>query len=463
MRRCFLATAIISCFWQFAAAQIAGETRTFELTPAAPPVPVLKYHLLFEPAEQTPGNAAPLYRDAASILGSQPWQQIVDFESHKFSDADFTDAAESLYQKNELVYEKLEAAGRCEGCDWKTPIREKGNILLPYLNTTHTFSDFVRIRAREMLLAGKIPEALGSLRLGYELSRKTAQDPFLVTALTSQGAAAPLTGELEELMNRPDAPNLYWALAALPRPFIGFHYAVSGERLLIPVTFKEIAGANLDDFSGDDLRPVFQRAVKIRLANADGDAASTRLQSIWQNEDALDREVNRNLPAAQQYYEQTRNVSADQVQSMEPFKVTVIYWYEEMRNFRDEIYAASTLPYPLLIPRMRQLGDELDRIQHDQPANSFILYAHNYTNAATAFCRTDRQLAALTDVEAIRSYAAANGGRLPDHLQDITDTPALDNPRTGEPFDYAVHGDTAALWDSLPTNYPLEFTIRIRK
>jgi hypothetical protein len=66
-------------------------------------------------------------------------------------------------------------------------------------------------------------------------------------------------------------------------------------------------------------------------------------------------------------------------------------------------------------------------------------------------------------VEAIRSYAATNGGRLPDHLQNITDTPALDNPRTGKSFDYHVANGMAVLSDLQLDNDPLEFTIHVRR
>jgi hypothetical protein len=60
-------------------------------------------------------------------------------------------------------------------------------------------------------------------------------------------------------------------------------------------------------------------------------------------------------------------------------------------------------------------------------------------------------------------YAATKGGKLPEHLADIIDTPALDNPRSGKPFDYRVDGDTAKLSDPEPAENPLTYTIRIRQ
>ena len=64
------------------------------------------------------------------------------------------------------------------------------------------------------------------------------------------------------------------------------------------------------------------------------------------------------------------------------------------------------------------------------------------------FARADRQLAALTAVEALRAYAAANGGKLPEQLDDVVETPVPANPMTGKPFTYAVSNGVATISDS---------------
>lgn len=65
----------------------------------------------------------------------------------------------------------------------------------------------------------------------------------------------------------------------------------------------------------------------------------------------------------------------------------------------------------------------------------------------------------------LRSYAAANGGKLPERLEDVKETPVPANPVTGRPFEYRFDGDTATLADAqsqwqLPT---LKYTVKIRK
>jgi hypothetical protein len=98
----------------------------------------------------------------------------------------------------------------------------------------------------------------------------------------------------------------------------------------------------------------------------------------------------------------------------------------------------------------------------EQPANAFLQTLSDFHGIYVKFARIDRQLAALTTVEAIRSYAAANNGQLPAQLSDITETPVPLNPATGEPFEYRVDDGTATLSDS-KFEFRLAYTIRIRK
>ena len=78
------------------------------------------------------------------------------------------------------------------------------------------------------------------------------------------------------------------------------------------------------------------------------------------------------------------------------------------------------------------------------------------------FAQADRQLAALTAVEALRSYAAANDGQLPERLDDVAETPVPTNPATGEQFEYQVEAGTATLSD---TRFEpvLKYVVKIRK
>jgi hypothetical protein len=62
----------------------------------------------------------------------------------------------------------------------------------------------------------------------------------------------------------------------------------------------------------------------------------------------------------------------------------------------------------------------------------------------SAVARNQQHLAMIQTVEAIRSYGAAHGGKLPATLDDLS-LPAPVEPVTGKVLDYRHQGDHAVL------------------
>jgi hypothetical protein len=82
--------------------------------------------------------------------------------------------------------------------------------------------------------------------------------------------------------------------------------------------------------------------------------------------------------------------------------------------------------------------------------------------------RLEQRIALLRHVEALRLYAAAHDGKLPEKLSDIA-VPLPVDPFTGKPFVYKVEGETAHLRGTPPrgeektTGYNIHYEITIRK
>ena len=104
----------------------------------------------------------------------------------------------------------------------------------------------------------------------------------------------------------------------------------------------------------------------------------------------------------------------------------------------------------------------------DPLVRMFALTAPAVEKVFVAHGRTDRRLAGLRVVEAVRLHAAANGGRPPKSLSDITLVPIPDDPHTGKPFEYTSEGNTftvnapppPGLETSPAWNFRYEVTIR---
>jgi len=78
-------------------------------------------------------------------------------------------------------------------------------------------------------------------------------------------------------------------------------------------------------------------------------------------------------------------------------------------------------------------------------------------NCRVAVTRLERRFAALRCVEAIRLYAAAHDGRLPEFLDEVTEVPI-----PGKPFPYRLEGDTAVLEAAGPdTSHPRRYRLTL--
>jgi hypothetical protein len=461
MKPLMLMMAVLPTLWATAMAQtpLKPEVQAFELTPVAPPTPALKYQLLFQNAyDRHPGNAANLYLEAA-LLTTQDEIDQAEKALDKYSAGDmagFNSMADAL--ERPALMRELELAGRCEDCDWEVPVRYDGVMtLLPHLNKLRAIAQIIKVSALRQSNQGKIDQAVQTLRLGYELSDKTGQETFLVSGLVSVGITNLMNDGLRQIMNRPDAPNLYWALSNFPSRKIIFGRAMEGERLSWVAPPMNLANLKAgEELSVSQWRDVFDYIDDITAGGVKSESPRER------GPDPATEAGPELMQQARADYSQTHHVTPEQTANVDPIIVIGEFYFHQYDLACEEMYKLLGLPYPVLLRKSGEYDQYFVKLKGQQPRNKFLTMVPTITRAVWTFARADRQLAAMTAVEAIRSYAAANGGSLPEKLEDISDTPVPDNPITGLPFDYGVDGDTATLSDS-QSQQTLSYTIKIRK
>jgi hypothetical protein len=422
----------------------------FVLTPVAPPTPALKYELLTDPIDLKNGNAADFYKFAYTV-----WPDGIETEINNASVAmggadskQFDSLATALYQNHGGIFKLLEIASQQVKSDWTSGFGPKGlATYLAYLRHSHELGRLELIHAEQLIRQGKSQEALDALRIVYMLARNTAQDPRILPSLVGIEIDAMADDRLIELMSRPESPNLYWALATLPRPLFSFRRAVEGERYLQYASIPLLAKARTGELTADEWRKVFSQ---LDMFNKGAQNGTTR--------PSLEQEAKAILPLASAYYASTRHLTADQVANIDPLTVSGVYWYEKYQGESDEIWKLSNLSYPQIIAGLHR-----SYASGEKEKNPFITRISSVVRFVQECAVIDRHIAALTAVEAIRSYAAANGGKLPGSLNDLTETPVQNNPYTDKPFEYQVDGQTAILSDFETVDHPLKYTIQIRK
>src|SRR5262249_11650112 len=72
------------------------------------------------------------------------------------------------------------------------------------------------------------------------LARDMGEHPTLIGDLVGIAIATIAIGPLEEMLEQPGSPNLYWALTNLPSPFIPLDKGMEGERMLIRGQFRDL-------------------------------------------------------------------------------------------------------------------------------------------------------------------------------------------------------------------------------
>jgi hypothetical protein len=434
-----------------------ADTRSFELTAVAPPKPALKYQLLFhDAADRLNGNAAILYLDAILMMGPDAKENGAKaIEAYRAEDmATFNSLAIKLDMPT--VLDELELAGRREICDWDAPFRERGAYTyLPHLEPiAHGLTQLIQTKALQQIEKGQAEDALRTLRLGYEMSDKVGRDPTLVSGLVSLAIMSQMNDALTRLMNRPESPNLYWALAGFPARQATLRHALDTERsyvaLSMPSFLRLRAGGQL---SPEEWRDLFGDIWAIIDVGSESGSAKTHPDPVATASAETTRQ-------AREEYARSHKMSEADVAKVDPIIILGNFYYQQFVVLFDEQYKLRSLPYPELLPRSKQQSEAVAKIRNEQPENPFQVYG--FESTVRRFALADRQLAALTAVEALRSYAAANGGRLPARLDDVNETPVPTNPATGKPFEYRLADGVATLSDNefLP---PLTYTVKIRQ
>jgi len=438
-----LAQVIITDPLPAAASKDAPETVKLVLHPAAEPRPVMKYFLFPPLLDRRPGNAAVLYgkvtAEQTPFFGNQKlWEKIiqwVDMPLEKLPKDEVRKAAQGF------PMDFLDRAARQESVDWELPLREQEffTILLPELQQLRSFGRMLAVKARVQIADGKYDDALHTLQTGYGLARHAGQAPTLVNALVGMAIGNMMSKRVEEFVQRPDAPNLYWALTHLPQPLVDMRPGLEAEWSMLYLSYPELRDLDKRDLPPDEWRRVLQKLTDRAASWDNGPRAAPRLQplvtagiAVWA------------YPRAKQGMIARGNTAA-QVEAMPIAQVVLLDTMQTYNEFRDEMFKWFAVPYPQAQAGIAQAERHLQRAEHQGAIPIARILLPAIGNAYRAQAKHERSIAALRIVEAIRLYGAAHDGRLPEKLDDVTQVPIPIDPTTGKPFVYQRTGDRAIL------------------
>jgi hypothetical protein len=188
MTRVFFAIAALAVL---PLASRADETVIrLNVQPMAAPKPALRYLLLPELKEMTPGNPIPNYLKC-------------------LLDQDFTTNRETLPKS---ALRQADRAARMDKPDWQVLLRLKAdgiNLLLPDVQKMRALAAALKDRFHDEVVRGRFDDALYTAKTMFALARHMGEHPTLIGDLVGIAIASIAIGPLEEMLEQPGCPNLY--------------------------------------------------------------------------------------------------------------------------------------------------------------------------------------------------------------------------------------------------------------
>jgi hypothetical protein len=438
----------------------------FKMTvdPAAAPSPTFKYRLLPSEADLRPGNAALYYCRAFAESGvAGAWKAIEKeygfdevhggagtngwYQAERpLADLPLDKVRDAAHRFDTYIEQCVERGSLRRDCDWGRNLEELTgldiiSLLLPEIQESRSLSRAIMLQTRVAVADRNYDRAVELLRMNYQMGVNVARDPILVSGLVGIAECNMGNHELLELIAAKDSPNMYWALAAMPRPLIDVLPAVRYELGWGMRIFPVFGDAETAEHSSDEWGRRLAKAMvdaqeavggpPSRLGQLEARAAITGL-AIFVYPDAK-----RRLVAA--------GMDAERVEHMPVGQVIALDAAREYRRIGDEIEKTWYLSLPEMkkTPNPDRLfeGNKLEGGFGRVMAGLLMPALQAVRNAQV---RLTWQLNAIQVVEALRLHAAETG-KLPATLDEIKSVPIPLNVATGKPYQYRLDGKTAIL------------------
>jgi hypothetical protein len=452
--------------------QLKVIVHTMEMTlhPQPEPRPALKYRLLPDEFEMRDGNAAVYYLKAGGF-----------FEQHSSLERlreVYREAAEQAKRENRSSNElpphswlsaspaelpvaqvkeflaltsvqipMLAEASQRRRLDLDRQIRDVESplsYLLPEIQSMREIARMQSLRCKVAIAEGDVDRAIEILGQQYALARHLGQDDFFVSNLVGLAFTWIARDDALYLVQHPDAPNLYWAIASMPQPLVDIRRSMSLEKRLLYLQFKTLREVDETPRTVGYWQDFLDRLIlefaglenEFGLASVSEAPETLRVQLIAYIAAAY--------PAAKRYLIDICGLPPEQVDAYPIAQVVLLavvrYWDEAS----DDYFKWTHLPSWQAEAAIGHLRFEeiFERAGLIAAPVQILLPAVHAAQASVA--RSQQALALIQTVEAIRMYGAQHGGRLPKTLDDLP-VPAPLDPLSGKPFEYGYHTDHAVL------------------
>ena len=301
------------------------------------------------------------------------------------------------------------------------------------------------LRVRVDMLDGKLDQAVTDMQSGFALGRHVGKAPILINSLVGMAISNVMLNQVEEFVQLEKAPNLYWALADLPRPFIDLRSALQGEKVGITGMLGEIRAA-----LKDPTMPPIPIAVLKGYVNKLSMIGSFSRNPHAEMDLGLTFIAAKAYPAASKFLLEN-GFSHDQVDALPVTQVSLMFAMALFDQAFDDTYKWNSYPYWQAKSGLAKGRVGLNQLFEAAPEASLLtkILLPSIEHVMFTNARLERRLALLQVVEAVRLHANQKTG-LPKRLADIVEVPVPVDPITGKAFEYTLEGNRAILYAPPP-------------
>jgi len=408
----------------------AGEPAVrLTVRPMAAPQPALRYQLLPDVAEQNPGNPAQWYVRCFQEQRNFFYNKGAVEERARYRTMPLAELpADKLVNYGGSALSQADWGARLDSLDWQVTQRvqtEGLDVALLEIGPLRLLPPAQQVRFRAEVAGRHFDDAVRTAKSMFALARHLGEYPAVAANQVGLDAAGLALDTLQEMVQQPGCPNLYWALADLPVPLVDLRKGLQAHRAQVATELKRLR---------DD----------VAMTDADMEAVVSRLSGMIGYAREQAGQAPRNLRG------ELRARAADKERVGTARRRLV-------ENGCGVIVAATFSPAQvILLDEKRTLAARQDdglkllalpASRLDAPACDGGLFADLLPDAIAlrrAQARLEQRIAVLRHVEALRMYAAEHGGKLPEKLADVP-VPLPADSFTGQPFAYRAEGSTAHL------------------
>lgn len=439
------------------------------VTPGSAEDRALKYTLLPDPLDLTPGNAVPIWiragaaADAAMRKLNEGPNKVVapvgtplSLENKRVLLKDLPKEEIRAYLAHFATALRLaDQAARCDHCDWEFPPLKMQDLDWPIEEVQHlrTIAALLQTRCMLDLSESHFDDALLTLQTGFALARDVGKGDTLIQDLVGIAVAAIMFNQVEQWQQVPGSPNLFWALTDLPTPLVNPAHAMRAELTMLYRSFPPLR----EVLRGSDKGAMLSEADTSRIiAELFKDWGAYIGQDVpdWQKKLGAAALILKTYPDAKKYLKEHGRTD-EQLEAMPAAQAVLLYFVEQYDNVKDDFLKWLNVP-----PWEARAGmqDAVRRVRAIGPNGNPIiaLQLPAVEKVYEARVRIEHIADYMRCAEALRLYAATHEGKPPEKLDDVKLPLPLD-AYTGEGFGklYKVQADGTAVFEvPAPPNLP---------